>query len=315
MKQTWLLFAFCAANFAAQAQFQPTGNLTIFSEDGDRFTLVLNGEKINATPQTNLRVEDLNQPYYNAKVIFEDKALDPISKNALQIIDADGVFMDVTYKIRRSNGKMKLNYFSAIPVQPNFIPPANVAVFHFGRPGAVAPIQQSAPVGGVTQQTTTQTTTVGTPGLNVNVNPASLNMNVSITDPLETTTQTTTTRTTTTITHSDIPATTTPPQNQVGCVNATPMAPGNFNAAINTIRNTSFSESQLKTAKQIAMTNCLSTGQIMQICKLFGFDETKLEFAKFAYNSCVDPSNYFQVNEVFSFSSSSDALNTFITGQ
>ncbi|MFN7675721.1 hypothetical protein, partial [Flavobacterium sp.] len=54
------------------AQFVPIGHLNIFSEDGDRFTLILNGEVINDVPQTNLRVEDLNQPYYNAKIRFED---------------------------------------------------------------------------------------------------------------------------------------------------------------------------------------------------------------------------------------------------
>ena len=49
--------------FFANAQIGPVGHLTIFSEDGDRFTLILNGEIINDEPQTNLRVEDLNQPF------------------------------------------------------------------------------------------------------------------------------------------------------------------------------------------------------------------------------------------------------------
>ena len=35
-------------------QLGPVGHLTIFSEDGDKFTLILNGEQINDTPQTNL---------------------------------------------------------------------------------------------------------------------------------------------------------------------------------------------------------------------------------------------------------------------
>lgn len=46
--------------FAGFSQIQPVGHLTIFSEDGDRFQLILNGELINDVPQTNLRVEDLN---------------------------------------------------------------------------------------------------------------------------------------------------------------------------------------------------------------------------------------------------------------
>ena len=87
--------------FIANAQIGPVGHLTIFSEDGDRFTLILNGEIINDEPQTNLRVEDLNQPYYNAKVKFADQTLADISKNNLMLTDVDGIFSDVTYKIKR----------------------------------------------------------------------------------------------------------------------------------------------------------------------------------------------------------------------
>lgn len=220
--------------------------------------------------------------------------------------------MDVTYKVRRTNGKLKLNYFSSIPVQPNFIPPANVAVVHYGRPAApIAPAQTIVQPGGVTQQTTTtRTTTVGTPGVSMNVSP--LNMNITINDPLDNTTHTTTT-TTTTYSSSNNVVTNAPPQ-PVGCINAYPMATNNFNSAMSSIRSTSFSDSQLKTAKQVATSNCLSTSQIVQICRIFSFEETKLDFAKFAYDHCTDPNNYFKVNEVFSFSSSSDDLNNYITG-
>jgi hypothetical protein len=41
---------------------QPIGHLTVFSEDGDKFFLVLNGERQNNIAQTNIRVEDLNHP-------------------------------------------------------------------------------------------------------------------------------------------------------------------------------------------------------------------------------------------------------------
>ena len=52
------------------AQNQRTGNLTIFSEDGDKFYLVLNGEKQNDIPQSNIRIEELPQPYYSARIIL-----------------------------------------------------------------------------------------------------------------------------------------------------------------------------------------------------------------------------------------------------
>src|SRR5688572_10064598 len=96
------------------AQMQPIGHLTIFSEDGDKFTLYLNGEQFNTEPQVNIRIEDLNQPYYNAKIVFEDGTKEGISKNRLPITDPDGTYMDVTYKLKRDKNnvsKLKLNFF------------------------------------------------------------------------------------------------------------------------------------------------------------------------------------------------------------
>lgn len=320
MKKSFLLAATLFVALFINAQPQPVGHLTIFSEDGDKFFLVLNGERQNNIAQTNLRVEDLTQPYYNAKIIFEDQSLMEINKNFLQITDANGVFMDVTYKIKRdknNTGKMKFNFFSMNPVVQGFVPPANVQVVHFGAPVPAqqqTTVVQTAPVGTVTQTTTTTTTGVGGVGANVNV--GGVNMNVSITDPLlgMGVTETTTTRTTTTSSNVVVaqPAPTQPVQ--VGCVNAMPMSAADFNSALATIRGQGFDDTKLNTAKQIAGSNCLNTNQIVQICQLFGFEESKLDFAKFAYGHCTEPRNYFKVNNVFGFSSSVDELNQFISG-
>ena len=98
-------FFFCS--FLSFAQFSPVGHLNIFSENGDKFFLVLNGEQQNDVPQTNIRIEDLNQPYYNAQIVFADKSLQQVSKNNLTLTDADGVFQDVTYKIKRDKNKKR----------------------------------------------------------------------------------------------------------------------------------------------------------------------------------------------------------------
>ncbi|HRN98652.1 MAG TPA: DUF4476 domain-containing protein, partial [Flavobacterium sp.] len=273
------------------------GHLTIFSEDGDRFTLVLNGEQINDTPQTNLRVEDLTQPYYNAKIIFEDATKQSISKNNLMIADADGVFMDVTYKIKRDRNnasKMKMNFFSMIDVDPGFLPPANVKVIHYGQP-APPPVA----MGTVTQTTTTTTTG----GVNAGVNVGGIGVNISIQDPdLQVThTQTTTTSSSHQETHGG-------PSHgpSRGCRNQYAMSPGNFSSALATVRNQKFDDTRLKTAKQIVSSNCLNANQIAEICRVFAFEDSKLDFAKAAFTSCTEPNNYFKVNDVFEFSTSVD---------
>lgn len=291
---------------ASFAQPGAVGHLTIFSEDGDKFTLILNGEVINDVPQTNLRVEDLNQPYYNAKIRFEDKSLADISKNNLMLTDVDGVFSDVTYKIKRDKNnktKMKLNYFSSIPVQPNFIPASNVHVIHYGQPDIV----EVHSVGGTTQTTTTTTQTGGT-NVGVGINVGGVNMGVSINDSMGggsvTQTTTTTTHTGGSSVHYDEP--------EIGCGGHSCMTSGNFNAALATIEKQGFEETKLKTAKQVIKANCLNVDQIIKIINTFGFEESKLDFAKFAYDYCIEKNNYFKLNGIFSFSSSVDELSDYV---
>lgn len=317
MKQNITFMMLLMLSYFASAQIQPFGHLTIFSEDGDRFYLILNGEKQNEQPETNIRVEELVQPHYNAKIIFEDNTIQEITKNFLQIADVDGIMTDVTYKIKKDKKnptKAKLNFFSMIPVVQGFIAPSNVYVTRFGHPGPrQVVVQQPAVVGGgsVTQTTTTTTTTTGG-GINAGVSVGGVGVSVNINDGMmggmtmsETTTVTTSSGHQTVIVDHGAP---------VGnpCFSGRAMSQNNFNSAIQSIRNQGFDETRLRTAQQIATSNCLNTNQIVEICKIFGFEETKLTFAKFAYDSCTEPNNYFKVNNVFSFSSSVDELNDFI---
>jgi hypothetical protein len=294
MKKIFLLLAFALPTILF-AQRQATGNLTIFSEDGDKFYLILNGEKQNDVPQTNIRIEELPQPYYSARILFADSTMAPLSKNSLMITDADGTMMDVTYKIRKDKSKKaKLNYFSAIPVQQEYMPPAGMYVRRFGQP---SPVSQ-----------TTTTTTTGTIGATINA--PGINMNISINDPVE---SHTTTTTTTTSSSSHTSSQSNHSSNDGNC-NGWPMKAGDFAAAKKTVSETAFEESKLSTAKSIAASNCLSSDQVVALCNLFSFEESKLTFAKYAYKYTTDPKNYFKVNNVFSFDSNKDELSKFISG-
>ncbi|HMK06566.1 MAG TPA: DUF4476 domain-containing protein [Flavobacterium sp.] len=276
---------FILCSFLSSAQIDPVGHLTIFSENGDKFYLILNGERQNDIPQTNLRIEDLNQPYYSAKIIFADKSLPEISKNYLPLTDGNGVYQEVTYKIKRdknNKSKMKLNFFSQLPVRQNYIAPSNVYVLHYGQP------QPAVSMG------------VGT-NVNMGVN---MNVNVNINDSGN---------------HSD--------DNHDNhnhdshdhdnhapkdCNNRYAMNADDFAAAFSTVKKQSFEDTKLKTAKQIATANCLDTNQIAAICKIFGFEDSKLDFAKFAYDYCTERKNYFKLNTLFAFSSNVDDLTEYI---
>lgn len=283
-------------NFTAFAQGN-IGHLTIFSESGDKFFLVLNGELQNDIPQTNIRIEDLNQPYYNAKILFEDKTLSEISKNNLALTDADEIFCDVTYKIKRdknNKSKMKMNFFSMIPVQQNYVRPSNVYVVHYGQPAV-----------SVSQTTTTTTVNSGT-NMSVGMNAGGVNvgMNININEPVGMVTETTTTSHAG-HNHGGV-------ERERGCNNRYAMGPSDFNSALATVKKQSFDDTRLKTAKQIVSANCLKPEQIVQIATIFGFEESKLDFAKFAYDYCTERQNYFKVNNIFSFSTSVDNLTEYI---
>ena len=88
MKTITLLFLMCFAT--ATAQWIPTANLTVFSEDGAKFYLELNGERYNTDAQTNVRIEELPNPYYSCKIVFEDPKLPVLAKDNLMVADYEG---------------------------------------------------------------------------------------------------------------------------------------------------------------------------------------------------------------------------------
>lgn len=284
----------CAMTFA-----QTTAILTIFSEDGHKFFLILNGQRQNDRAETNIRVQNLTQSFYSAKIIFEDQSLGEISKNITVNGGMDNAPGDVTYKIKEGkDGKQVLRYYSFNPITPNAPPvqPDGVAVYNSG---VTTPVSTT-----VTQTTITETT--GT-NANVNVNGMGVNMNVSVPANGTVVQQTTTTTTTT----SSSSGSSLPPAGRSSACDGYPMAPGDYQSAKSTVEQASFEDSKLSTAKEIAGANCLYAAQVAEICRLFGFENTKLTFAKYAYKRCIDPQNYFKVNNVFDFDASKTELSRY----
>lgn len=88
-----------------------------------------------------------------------------------------------------------------------------------------------------------------------------------------------------------------------------PVSGAEYGKVTTSIKSQSFEETQLKIAKQAIKANCMSTAQIKGICKMFSFEESKLDFAIYAYTFCTDKNNYYTINDIFSFSTSVDSLN------
>ncbi len=333
MKSLMLTLVFAMS--ALVNTYAQKASLTFFSQEGERFYVILNGIRQNDKPSANVKVTDLGLPNYKAKIIFEDPALGSIDKN-LMVQDVDGKFADLVYNIRKDKkGEyiLRISGFSEVATASPASQQAAVVNYHTE--------ETPQPASTITQQTTTTTTTtkptntttyqenvnmnLGGLGFGVNVNSSvtedadgNVNMNVNM-GGLNTNTsvkQTTTTTTTTTKTISNpavgqpTPAAVTPPVKEQGCVRA--ISAADLAAGKKSITSSSFSETQMKTAKTFTKNNCLSVAQIKEIMAIFSFEASKLEYAKYAYDFCVDKKNYYQLAEAFTFSSSQDELNEFL---
>ena len=302
---------------------QSTSNLVVFSEDGYKFFIILNGIRQNEVAQTNVKVMGLNQPYYSALIIFEDKKYPSIEKKFLSVTDVnDKSPLEVTYKIKKnSKGQNVLRYFSGVPMTQAAPNNPKVQVIQYN----TTPMPETSTTV-MTQQVTTTTnhgnnTNVsgGTNGTNANntnntnisvgTTGMGINMNVNVNDQSYNQTTSTTTITSFNSTTSN---NTNQQQNNNNCNGNYAMSASNFSAAKNTISKQSFDETKLSTAKQIISSNCLLAAQIKELMLLFSFEETRLTLAKDAYVHCVDKNNYFLLNDAFTFSSSVEELNNSI---
>ena len=94
--------------------------------------------------------------------------------------------------------------------------------------------------------------------------------------------------------------------------NCNSMNGATFQRALRAIDDEVFSDNQLQLAKRITKSKCLTSAQIKEVAQVFSFDDTKLEYLKFAYEFCHDKSNYWIVNDVLTFESNKRALNKYI---
>jgi hypothetical protein len=99
----------------------------------------------------------------------------------------------------------------------------------------------------------------------------------------------------------------------IGCPN--PMMPTEFDDVKRSISSKTFEDSKLTIAKQVIGANCLLCSQVKEIMLLFTFEGTRLDLAKFAYKYTYDISNYYKLNDAFTFESSIDELNNYINGK
>ncbi len=287
-------------------------SLIVYSQDGLKFSLILNGIRQNTQPETNVKITGLNAPNYQVKIIFNSKIPD-INQNIYLTDGAEKTQnTEYSYSIKNVKENYKLKFNSTAPItevaSAAYIPEQKVYTY--------------TPVERTTQTVTTTTSnTMGgnNASLGVNVNGLNMNINVNDMNSMEGMNGTTTTTSTTTYSSSTTtsggmgnPGNTyvLPGYNGVyGC--PYPMEPGDFESAKASIKSKSFDDSKLTLAKQIIGSNCMLCSQIKELMLLFSFEETRLELAKYAWHHNLDKGNYYKLNDAFTFESSIDELNQY----
>ena len=177
-------------------------NLVFFAENGEKFTIVMNGLRYNEAPATNVKLTDLMPTTYKVKAIFQDPALGEVTKT-IQLQP----YVEYTFNIRtkkttvvgsvlkgagnqvardlnmkdstntKDDGKEQyvMRYVSEVPLQApaSAYPPAPQPVYN------TQPVVVQQP--GTVTQTTTTTTRVN--GQQVQTAAPGGSVNMSVNDP------------------------------------------------------------------------------------------------------------------------------------
>ena len=295
MKNCLLLFVFFTSSALAQVS-----HATFYSKEGYLFTIYLNGKKMNEEPQTEVRLINLSQPYYSCKAVFEDPSLAPAERKMLQLTDAHGNRVDVTFVVEHNRkGEMKIGWKSQ-SVNPSYIDESP-------REPTVVIIGGAAP-GTVTQTTTTRT--VGTSaqeGVSMSFGGLGgrVNVNTGYSEPIteEVTTTTHVSGGAVAASNADLPC------------GGTILGAQDFEMALKSVAFRSTEEGKITSAKQVISTNCFTTDQARRIVEVFTTEEARLEMAVYAYPFVLDRGSYFKMNGVFAEEASIDKMNQAILGQ
>ncbi len=319
-KRLPMLFLMLAlAQLSSFAQLR--SNLVFFTEQGERFTIILNGIRQNPTPETNVKVTDLTAPSYKLKVIFEDPMLGVIDKNLMFQQGNESTFV-----IKRNNkNEYVVRWMNDVPIAQALPPAAGQQVVIYTTQAAPPPSTT------VTQTTTAVTDSYGDPqqgnvsmGININDPEMGVSMNINVGGGIPSGSQVSTSKTTTTYstttTTEGYPQT--PPSQpgyvmpgyngSVGC--PYPMSQVDFQSVKQSIASKTFDDTRLTIAKQVISSNCLLSDQVKEIMLLFSFEDTRLDLAKYAYGYTYDIGNYYRLNDAFTFESTIEELDVYISG-
>jgi hypothetical protein len=290
---------------------QVVNNLVVFSNDGEKFTLILNGEKQNQFPDSRVKVLDLTLKVYKVTLLFENKKL-KTHNTTLTFFSTNA---ECVFTLNRHGNKHTMDYVTDTPI----IPPVkqNTTTTNTNTTGTGTNTSTNTNTNTTTTSTSNTTTTtsnssgnsdvalktklgtidvgsngikIGGKGINLNLNEktktasSSVNVlgnNISMNKSLKT-----------------------------GC--KSPMSGLDFDESKKTVVSQTTDSTRMIAALKFVNVNCMLTAQVKEIMTLFTTDLTKLHFAKKAYSRTSDLSNYGQLEDTFTSEEGKKDLKDFI---
>lgn len=271
------LFTYILTCFVTMCCFAQNNDYVFSTKSGENFTIFINNIKINDTPKSNVKVENINGNSLSLKIVFDGNN-EVFTKNIYN--ENDNCVL--TYTISRNNKgevmvlpKDAVVKNNAVTVTEEYVEYEAVEETkshykgnHYGNRPPMPPHNGNRPPMSP-QNGYNHHHNNGHHGHNEGFHSSNSNCRTFISDDV-------------------------------------------FKQAVESIKSQNFDDKKLTVAKQVCSKSCISAEQVVEIMKLFSFEEKRLDFAKYAYNHCYNQEVYFIVNDGFSFSSSIDKLNEYI---
>ena len=93
-------------------------DLTIFAEEGEKFTLFINGQQINKQPQSSVSVKDISSNTVHSKIVFENSEITALEKKYLLLAEpgpGEKRPVSVVYKLKKKKEEYKLAFVNRSP--------------------------------------------------------------------------------------------------------------------------------------------------------------------------------------------------------
>jgi hypothetical protein len=295
------LYLFISILFLSSSSFANVNNdLVVFCNDGERFTLILNGQRYNETPATTVKATSLNLKTYQVRIIFENKKKKDLNTNVYFYKTNKECVFGLNNK---GKNKYTMDYVSdkdiiEVPVEEKPVTSNNTYQTNSTpvyTPTTTSPTKEnnslavSTPLGKIGVNENGGVSLGGNLG-NVNLNKNDKSGNLSIgkgTDAI--------------VLHKVAKA---------GC--SSPMTPLDFEALQKKIAKQTTDTTNLETAKALLDGSCLKTSQVKEVMQTLKHDETKLDYAKHAYSHTSDLNNYYQLKSELVADSKKEELQKFI---